>query len=169
MILLIIIAFANVCLGLGTDEAIYINSNTLEVDYAIGTAEYQTNVYVHKKNGFDLHCDRAKIFFTNKRSLDRQTKANSSNIDRIELYDNISIVKGTRMAKGDFGTIYPKKKLIVLTGKVALKEKTDQREGYLEGSEVKYYIDRGIFDIKNDRPGTQKNGRVRVILNELEQ
>jgi len=55
----------------------------------------------------------------------------------------------------------------VLTKNVALIEKIDGRETYLEGSEVKYYTDKGIFKIKNDVPLDNNNkGRVKIILNE---
>jgi len=150
--------------SLGTDEAIYINSDTLDVDYENGIAEYKTNVFVQKNGGFDLYCDRAKIFFVIKQATENKIKASSGNIKRIELYDNITIVKEQKTAKGDSGVIYPKEKLIILTGNVALKDKTDKREGYLEGSEVRYYMNEGVFKVKNE--DASKKGRVKIILGE---
>jgi lipopolysaccharide transport protein LptA len=163
-LLITYMAFSAYAIPQGTDDAIYINSNTLEVDYAEGIAEYKTNVFVQKKGGFDLHCDRAKIFFVIKQSSGDKIKASAGNIKRIELYDNITIVKEPKIAKGDYGVIYPKKKLITLTGNVALKEKTDKRESYVEGSEVQYYMNEGIFKIKNEK--SSDKGRVKIILNE---
>lgn len=139
----------------------------MEVNYADGIAEYQTNVFVQKKENYDLYCDRAKLFFITEKALNSTAKASTGNIKKIELYDNITIVKGPKIAKGDFGTIYPKEKLIILTGKVALKEKTKTKEQYLEGTEVKYYIDKGIFKVKNDTTTSAgAKGRVKIIVNE---
>jgi lipopolysaccharide transport protein LptA len=150
------------------DDTIYINSDTLDVDYGIGIAEYKTNVFVQKKESFDLHCDRAKIFFiTKKQNSKKNAQASGRNIKHIELHDNITIVKDSKTAKGDFGVIYPDKKLITLTGKVALRDKTDKKENYLEGSEVQYHINEGIFKIKSDNsPGNKGTGRVKIILSE---
>ena len=164
VLFMICITFSAHATPKATHEPIYINSNTLEVDYAEGIAEYKTNVFVQKKGGFELHCDRAKIFFVIKQSSENKIKASAGNIKRIELYDNITIVKEPKIAKGDYGVIHPKKKLIILTGNVALKEKTDKRESYVEGSEVQYYMKEGIFKIKNEK--SSDKGRVKIILNE---
>ena len=165
---ILIIVLACSCESFSADEKIYINSNTLEVDYAEGIAEYQTNIFVQKKGNFDLYCDRAKIFSITKKSSGKNINISIGNIEHIELYDNITIVKGAKIAKGDFGIIYPQKKLIILTGKVKLKEKTESNENYLEGSEVEYYIDQEVFKIKNNTvPNNQKKRRVKVILSEL--
>jgi lipopolysaccharide transport protein LptA len=158
--------YSNKCFSV--DEAIYINSKILEIDYEEGIAEYKKNVFVRKKENFDLYCDKAKIFFATKKSSNEKIKASTGNIKKIELYNNITIVKEPKTAKGDFGIIYPKKKLIVLTGNVALREKTEGKDTYLEGSEVKYYMNTGIFKIKNDvLSNDNKKGRVTVILNEV--
>lgn len=158
--------------ALGQDNNLYVNSESLEIDYKKSVAEYKTNVFVQQKENFDLYCDNAKIFSFPKKSHNKNTNASMANIKHIELYGNITIIKESKIAKGDSGSIDPKKKLITLTGKVQLKDSTDNKETYLEGSKLQYYIDKRVFKIQNDTientVKSHKKRKVKVILNELE-
>ncbi|NRA73166.1 MAG: hypothetical protein HRU36_00250 [Rickettsiales bacterium] len=171
--ILLVTLLARECFSLPTnqnlDEKIYINSDTLEVDYKKNTAEYKSNVFIQKKGNFDLYCDKAKIFSAPKESQKKKASSYTNDIKHIELYDNITIVKEEKIAKGDFGVIYPKKNLIVLTGKVKLKEKTETKESYLEGHKIKYYMDKEIFEVTNNiSKNNSRKGKVKIILSKSE-
>ncbi len=117
---------------------------------------YHENVWVSQANAFDLYCDKARIFYA-------KNEQSKYIIKQIQFLGKVRVVRGERIAAGDFGALDPQNKVMILRGNVALKEK----DAYLEGEEVHYNTGNGIFTVhkaKQSKHTSGKQDRIKVIL-----
>ena len=138
-----------------------IDSDKLIINYEKDTAEYYGNVKI-VKNDTTINC---KIAIIHTVKSNKTESAQSQEIKKIELFEDIIIYQTNKVAKGDIGEYNVKESIVTLSNNVSLKEGNN----YLEGDKLTYNLKTKIAKVialkkdRNDQKSSVKD-RVRVFI-----
>lgn len=164
LIIILIITYTNCAQSSEALSRTIIDSDRLIVNYGNNTAEFYGNVKIVRSDT-TIHCDKAIIYTSENKQIEKQDKTQSQNITKIELFENIVIYQSNKIIKGDIGEYNLALSMITLLDNVSVKDGNN----YLEGDKLTYNLKTKIAKVialkkDQDNQTTPTKDRVRILI-----